>query len=100
MSEAMDERSPAKLPALLTRRAFARVLAAAAAAIAISPGKIVLASAISSAGTHAIVSFHMDQPYLDRTGTAVPYYPPAGARSAQSAGLLPEELFRRNFIYA
>jgi len=85
---------------LLTRRAFARVLAAAAAAFAITSGKIALASAISSAGTRAIVSFHMDQPYLDRTGTAVPYYPPAGARSAQSAGLLSEELFRRSFIYA
>jgi hypothetical protein len=30
-----------------------------------------------------VVSFHMDQPYLDLTGTAVPYLPPAGTRSGQ-----------------
>jgi len=96
----MNGPSPAKLPALLTRRAFARMLATATAAFAITSGKIALASAVPSIGSRAIVSFHMDQPYLDRTGTAVPYYRPAGARSAQSAGLLSEELFRRNFIYA
>ena len=96
----MNERSPAKPPALLTRRAFARLVAAAAAAFAISPGKIALAGAVPYIGSRAIISFHMDQPYLDRSGTAMPYYPPAGARSAQSAGLLSEELFRRNFIYA
>ena len=30
-----------------------------------------------------VVSFHMDQPYVDHSGTAEPYIPPAGARSAE-----------------
>jgi hypothetical protein len=46
----------------------------------------------------AIVSFHMDQPYLDWSGTAVPYDPPPGTRSAQGVADLSEEMFRRHFI--
>jgi len=30
-----------------------------------------------------VVSFHMDQPYVDYSGTAEPYVPPSGARSAE-----------------
>ena len=38
-----------------------------------------------------VVSFHMDQPYVDYTGTAEPYVPPAGARSAQFIASLSDE---------
>jgi len=40
-----------------------------------------------------VVSFHMDQPYLDMTGTAVPYHPPAGTRSGQPIADLSVEDF-------
>ena len=40
-----------------------------------------------------VVSFHMDQPYLDMTGTAVPYIPPAGTRSGQPLAELSVEEF-------
>ena len=41
-------------------------------------------NARSSGGApRPVVSFHMDQPYVDYSGTAEPYVPPAGARSAQ-----------------
>jgi hypothetical protein len=38
-----------------------------------------------------VVSFHMDQPYVDHTGTAEPYVPPAGARSAEFIASLSDE---------
>jgi hypothetical protein len=38
-----------------------------------------------------VVSFHMDQPYVDHSGTAEPYVPPPGARSAEPVALLDEE---------
>lgn len=31
-----------------------------------------------------VLSLHLDQPYLDPTGTAQPYRPPAGMRSAEA----------------
>jgi hypothetical protein len=38
-----------------------------------------------------VVSFHLDQPYVDITGVAEPYRPPAGARGgAPLAGLSDE----------
>lgn len=40
-----------------------------------------------------VVSFHLDQPYLDMTGTAVPYIPPAGTRSGQPLAELSVEEF-------
>jgi len=40
-----------------------------------------------------VVSFHMDQPYLDMTGTAIPYIPPAGTRSGQPLAELSVEEF-------
>ena len=38
-----------------------------------------------------VVSFHMDQPYIDYSGTAEPYVPPVGARSAAHAASFDEE---------
>jgi hypothetical protein len=43
---------------------------------------------------HPVISFHMDQPYLDMTGAALPYLPPDGARSAEPAACLDERAFR------
>jgi hypothetical protein len=42
-----------------------------------------------------VVSIHMDQPYLDWTGRAVPYYAPQGIRSGEPLARLSEEAFRR-----
>lgn len=95
----MNEQSPAKASALLTRRAFVSAVATASAALAIAPSKLLLSQAVPSGGCREIVSFHMDQPYLDRSGTAVPYYPPIGARSGEIVARLTEERFRRHHIY-
>jgi hypothetical protein len=43
------------------------------------------------AAPRPVVSFHMDQPYVDYSGTAEPYVPPAGARSAEFLASLDEE---------
>lgn len=95
----MNELSPPKVPASLTRRAFVGVFVAAGFAIAAAPHKAMLAEA-AVLRPRAIVSFHMDRPYIDRSGTAVPYYPPLGARSGQIVAHLTEEDFRRICIYA
>ncbi len=95
----MTERTFPEAAQLLTRRAFARTWAAAGAVIAFAPHEIVL-SAMTPSDNVAVVSFHMDRPYLDRSGTAVPYHAPAGARSAQFAAQLSEEEFRRSYVYA
>lgn len=100
MSEVMNEQSPAQSSALLTRRAFVNTVATAAAALAIAPSRLLLSQVVHSSGPREIVSFHMDQPYLDRSGTAVPYYPPPGARSGEAVAHLTEEAFRRSHVYA
>jgi hypothetical protein len=46
-----------------------------------------------------VVSFYMDRPYLDPTGMAEPYVPPAGARSAQPLAELSDEEFLRRHPY-
>ena len=38
-----------------------------------------------------VVSFHMDQPYVDYSGTAEPFVAPAGARSAEFLASLDDE---------
>ena len=84
---------------MLTRRDFVAKLAVAGAAIgafALAPGAAWLAeesaSCVQSRGP--VVSFHMDRPYLDPTGTAMPYRPPSGARSGAPAARCSEEVFR------
>jgi len=94
-----------------TRRGFCKqvVLAGTAAAI---PGFAVPARAVTallerqSPGavaehplTGPVVSFHLDQPYLDSTGTGVPYRPPAGLRSARGIGAMSEEAIRSQLLY-
>ena len=41
----------------------------------------------------------MDQPYIDVTGRATPYIPPAGLRSAAPIAHLSELEFRTRFVY-
>jgi hypothetical protein len=72
----------------LTRRELVRALALAGATVGVLP----LVSARDARGAAApttsvavtpVVSFFMDQPYVDHSGTAVPYHAPLGARSAE-----------------
>ncbi len=100
---AMKEIS-ASMSIWLTRRGFLGKLAVAGAAVGrawLIPGGI---SALGAGGSRdngtSVVSFHMDQPYLDTTGKAAPYRPPAGARSAAPVAHLSEEAFRRVQSYA
>jgi hypothetical protein len=96
---------------MLTRRDFVGQLAAAGAAVgalAMAPGTgLLTGTSASSRQTcrqavpfHEVVSFHMDQPYIDPTGAATPYRPPRGARSAAPVARFSEEAFRRMQCYA
>jgi hypothetical protein len=80
---------------MLTRRNFMAECAAAGAAIAAM-------SANGFAGMpHArstVISIHMDQPYVDATGRALPYLPPDGARGGMPVANLSETEFRRRFV--
>ena len=81
---------------MLTRREFVAQLAAAGAAAVALPASF--AACMPDAGT-PVVSIHMDQPYLDVTGRAVPYLPPAGVRGAAPVAHLSETEFRSRFVY-
>lgn len=93
----------------LTRREFvARCAAVTACGVALRsvPGfTIATMTAQPTSATPAsyrspVVSYHVDRPYLDNTGLAPPYLPPAGTRSAQPfADLSPEELMRRHAYF-
>jgi len=90
---------------MLTRRDFVAQLAVAGAAIGaftLAPGAAALteAPARSQQTCQPVVSFHMDRPYIDPTGTAMPYYPPRGARSGAPVARFSEETFRRMQCYA
>jgi hypothetical protein len=80
---------------MLTRREFVAGLAAGAA-IAAMPAKM---SAAMARERTAVVSIHMDQPYLDPTGRALPYDPPLGLRAAAPVAHLSETEFRSWFVY-
>ena len=79
---------------MLTRRDFIAQTAGAGAALGLAAAFpfVPLAAAPSP---RPVVSFHMDRPYLDATGTALPYLPPDGLRSGEPAARLSEEQFRR-----
>jgi hypothetical protein len=84
---------------MLTRRDFMGECAVAGAAIAaasVSPSQIFAATQRKRS---AVVSIHLDQPYLDATGTAIPYWPPAGMRSAAPVAHLTEAEFRSRHVY-
>ncbi|MEJ0034654.1 MAG: hypothetical protein WDO68_00990 [Gammaproteobacteria bacterium] len=42
-----------------------------------------------------VVSFHLDQPYLDLTGLEKPYIPPAGMRAGAPLAELSDEVLSR-----
>jgi hypothetical protein len=87
----------------LTRRRLLGSLAVAGAAVGgawMIPGGVIFAAADSREFSVEVVSFHMDQPYLDTTGKAAPYHPPSGAQSASPVAHLSEEAFRRTQSYA
>ena len=69
----------------LTRREFLVTVPVAGTAFVMMPSL-----AIKNA---PVVSFHLDQPYLDITGLEKPYVPPVGMRSG--ASLSEEEVFSR-----
>lgn len=89
---------------MLTRREFVAQLAAASAAVAALPARIGAGAGAGGARTpvvptHAVVSIHLDQPYIDVTGRATPYLPPAGLRGGAAVAHLSETDFRRDFVY-
>jgi hypothetical protein len=86
----------------LTRRAFiGRIAAAGAAAgaVCVMPERMWYARLLAiDSGRQPVISFHMDQPYLDITGAALPYLPPNGARSGEPAAHFDEATFRGMLI--
>lgn len=120
-------RAPLNAPAgepplrtLVSRRTFAEgavAIAAAGAALSmpalaramLSPavrehpahaaGASQTAFAGAAAGHTPVVSFYMDRPYLDWTGTAEPYISPAGSRSGQPLAEVGDEAFFSRFPY-
>jgi hypothetical protein len=98
MSEAMKAGSRATLPACITRRDFIGIFIGAGAALTLIPA-VPLPAALSIRSRQPVVSFHMDQPYLDWSGTAMPYYPPPGIRSGQIVANFYDESLRFQHCY-
>ncbi len=105
---------------LVSRRSFmegAVAIAAAGAALSMpAPARAMLSPAVREHPAHAagasqtalagtaaertpVVSFYMDRPYLDWTGTAEPYISPAGSRSGQPLAEVGDEAFFSRFPY-
>jgi hypothetical protein len=101
MNPSIDRVAGSIVSSEMTRRALLGLLAAAGSALVGAPYRVRIAQVVpGQTRRQGIVSFHMDQPYLDPSGTAVPYHPPPGARSAQAAAHFTEEMLRRHSIYA
>ncbi len=81
---------------MLTRRNFMTECAAAGAAIAAMPASVFAAMPHARS---AVIAIHMDQPYVDTTGRALPYVPPDGVRGGMPVAHLSETEFRRRFVY-
>jgi hypothetical protein len=81
---------------MLTRREFMAECAAAGAAMAAIPATVLVAMPHARG---AVVSIHMDQPYVDATGRELPYLPPQGVRGGMPVAHLSETEFRRRFVY-
>jgi len=81
---------------MLTRRGFVTQLAAAGVAAAALPAGL----GAGMLGTRSpVVSIHMDQPYVDLSGRAVPYLPPVGLRGAAPVAHLSEMEIRSSYPY-
>ena len=80
--------------------------AASSAALCAGPGFASAARAVPSVKAATalhrapVVSFHVDRPYIDTTGTATPYLPPAGTRSGQPIAELSDEEYLRRHPYS
>jgi len=83
---------------MLTRRNFIAQTAGAGAALGVASA-FPFAALAGAPSPRPVVSFHMDRPYIDATGTAVPYIPPDGLRSGEPAARLSEEQFRQMCLY-
>jgi hypothetical protein len=85
----------------LTRRLLAKqVCGALFAAIAARGGAARLGHTAGPRRTPArapVVSFFLDQPYLDMSGLGVPYLPPEGLRGGEPLASLSEEQLRSIF---
>jgi len=102
MREIPGEKVQMRAPQPLSRRRFlegATAIAGMGAAVSALSGVSRAAAGapgtpVRAAATRApVVSFYMDRPYLDPTGMAEPYVPPAGARSGQPLAELSDEEF-------
>ena len=79
----------------------------ARASVALSALPAISTGVIWGTGGHArptnarsgVVSIHMDQPYWDASGAAVPYSPPSGMRAAGPVAHLSEQAFRSMHCY-
>lgn len=91
----------------LSRRNFLGTAGCVSAAVALalgtrgaSAGALLISSASRPAvapALAAILSFHLDQPYIDLSGTAEPFVPPAGARSGAPLAALSDEVLARYY---
>lgn len=96
----MTHKGCSATPASLTRRTFVQDLAWASAAYIAFSAFPRGAQAFSEPRLRpAVVSFYMDRPYLDPTGTGKPYFMPRGMRSAEPLAHLSEEEFRNAQYY-
>lgn len=87
-----------------SRRTFVQSLIAAGSGVAIAPLCVHARTwersarhamnSLSYAPGAAVLSFHMDQPYLGRSDTCRPYHPPAGTQSARALAALSEAELR------
>lgn len=79
----------------ISRRRFLHVtVAVSGALVALPRSGLAAPTALLAAEPKAaqpVISFHMDQPYVDYSGTAQPYVPPSGARSAHAIAELNDE---------
>jgi hypothetical protein len=98
----------------VSRRAFiesgAMVAGAAAVSVAVPvllgeralPGaRLQVEASLAPPDAHRkpVVGFYMDRPYLDPSGMAEPYIPPAGTRSGQVLAEMSESEFRSRHPY-
>jgi hypothetical protein len=75
----------------LTRRVVAKLLSGTLlASVTIRAGVVALASR----RRRPVVSFFLDQPYLDATALDMPYRPPQGVRGGQPLAAMSEHEFR------
>jgi hypothetical protein len=80
-----------------TRRDFLRSVPLAGGAVALLPALGVVEFAATRSVAAPVLSFHLDQPWVDASGMAEAYHPPAGARGAEPLALLDEQTLSRYY---